>query len=154
MFQNTKKTTLSKPNVSETIVITVICAEMFSGPMENNTFQAQSVRNQCNHNYVDFPGYLLHPPANFFCRTQTKKNWTMSYLFFIRSGRVEKFGRRLEDVARKVKIHMISLVSDTLGLEGIVFHGFWLHFCTAHGYYIGFGHVGFGQLCLCFLEFW
>ena len=66
MFQNTKKTTLSKPNVSETIVITVICAEMFSGPMENNTFQAQSVRNQCNHNYVYFPGCLLQPPANLF----------------------------------------------------------------------------------------
>ena len=65
-YKNTQKTTRSKPNVSETNVITMCYTEMLSEPVKNNTFQAQSVRNVCNHKYVKLPGYLLQLPANFF----------------------------------------------------------------------------------------
>ena len=65
-YQNTRKTTRSKPHVSETIVITMCCTSMLSEPMENNTFQAQSVRNLWNNTYFNLPGYLFQPPANFF----------------------------------------------------------------------------------------
>ena len=48
-YQNKRKTTHSKSNVSETNEIILFYTELFSEPLENNTFQAQSVRNQLDH---------------------------------------------------------------------------------------------------------
>ena len=41
----------------------------------------------------------------------------MWYSFFCLREGLEKIGRMLEEVARKIKIVLISLVSDTLGLK-------------------------------------
>ena len=53
-YQNTWETTHSKPNVCQTNVIIMFCIEMLLEPLENNTFQPQSVRIQYNNTNVNF----------------------------------------------------------------------------------------------------
>ena len=49
---------------------------MLSEPMENNTFQSQSARNQWNNKYVNLPGYRRRTfcfyLSNFVCLKQKK----------------------------------------------------------------------------------
>ena len=53
---------------------------MLSEPMENNTFQAQSVRNLWNNNDFNFPGYLLQIPVDpFVLLPPNKKQKTEGY---------------------------------------------------------------------------
>ena len=68
-YQNIRKTTHCKPNVSQTNVITMFCVEMLSEQMENNTFQSQRTRNQWNNNNFSLPGYF----RQIFWHTPPKK---------------------------------------------------------------------------------
>ena len=76
-------TTLSKPNVSETSVITMFCTAILSEPMENNTIQAQRVRNQWNNTYIGWTHIFL------FCWGKGVRAW-----YFNKQKRREKERKR------------------------------------------------------------
>ena len=140
---NAKETTHSKPNLSQTNVITMVCTEMLSETFENNTFQPQSVRNQSHINYFELPGCLRSTFSTPLPKTQSLQ----SSLTFVLFGKrvVEKVSRKYSGKLKLLLCHwfltlwawtvlfficsdnisvqnvVITLVSDTFDLECVVF---------------------------------